>query len=46
MRAESAEVVGGLGVFGFVEAEKLVVFGGAQADCLLNGPGNAEREDG
>jgi hypothetical protein len=38
-------VVGGLGVFGFVEAEELVVFGGAQPYCLLDGPGNAERED-
>lgn len=46
MRAEAAVVVGGLGVFGFVETEELVVFGGAQADCLLDRPGQAEREDG
>jgi hypothetical protein len=45
VRAEAAVVVGGLGVFGFVEAEELVVFGGAQPYCLLDGPGNAERED-
>jgi hypothetical protein len=46
VRAEAAVVVGGLGVFGFVEAEEFVVFRGAQADRFLDGPGDAESEDG
>lgn len=44
VRAETAVIVGGLGVVGLVEPHELVVPFGAQADRLLDAPGEPQRE--